>query len=132
MYKKMSEDYNKATDIMNDISAALKPDGNKAIAINKLLSGFRDSSKFRQQALEELEKYTGVKLKPAIAGVAGQKWLNPSGNTLASGAGIGWLATSGFLPSALALLSASSPKVVIRTAQALGISARRLQQAIEA
>ena len=131
MYRKMSEDYNKATEIMNDISAALKPDGNKAIAINKLLSWFRDSSKFRQQALEELEKYTGVKLKPAIAGVAWQKWLNPSGNTLASGAGIGWLATSGMLPQALLLLGASSPKVVMRTAQALGISARRLQQAID-
>lgn len=130
VYEKMSATYKNMNDVIQEISQGLKPDWNKAIAINKLLSSLRDSSQFRQQAVEELERASGIRLKPSIAWVSGKNWVQP--NFAAQFATTAWLAALGFWPKTLLLLAAASPKVVTQTARLLGVSAKLLDRAIKA
>lgn len=63
----MQDEYGKMTGVIKEISESLKPNGNKATAVTKLQNALKDNTGLRQEVLDQLEKLSGIKLKPAIA-----------------------------------------------------------------
>lgn len=130
VYTQMQDEYGKMTGVIKEISESLKPNGNKATAVTKLQNALKDNTGLRQEVLDQLEKLSGIKLKPAIAWVAAQN-LVPTG---LRGAGIGFAiaTTASVNPTLIPYFLASSPKVTSGLWLTLGISKRKMLEVLNA
>lgn len=135
VYSEMQTDYNTFNRSIREINDALKPWGNLGTAITKIQNALQDKTGLRQEAIKELERLSGVKLLPTIAGVSTQNIL-PSGlrgamitTGGAAAVSTGWWSK---IIDVLAYAGLTSPKVLGKTATALGVSKWKYLKAIQA
>lgn len=128
-YKKMTGDYAKATEIIDDINNSLSLKSKNAdTTINKLTTALTKNSDFKKALVDNLDSFTGGELKSKIIGGAFAPALPTGilGRTLGT---IEALALFKSLdPSFLAIMAASSPRVVGEFTMALGNSLGKVQK----
>lgn len=140
-YDEMVRGYGEATQFIDDLEDALSLGGGKAreTAINKLTQGLRQDKEYRTSLIKSLEGSTGKDLTGQIAGSALNTWL-PRGlvgrlfslGIGAQGAGVFGLLSPQFLIGLAAITTTFSPRIVGEVVRALGITANKVDDVVEA
>ncbi len=126
-YKKMTSEYAKASDILDQIKSAtgiggkIKPD----TVFSKLTTAMKGDNAFRLEVLKEMEK-TDPTLMNKIAGTNLSSWM-PKGlvGKFADWGTIIGILTGHFNPQIIPLMLSTSPRIVGEFVRALGWSANK-------
>lgn len=139
-YDEMQSRYSGSSNLLEELtkSFSLKAKaGAKEAAIKKFMQALRTDNDIKQELLKEISRVTGVNIEELVAG----QLLNPLvprglvgkvfGTGSLAGAGTAAIGGVGSLPTALAGVTASSPRIVGEGANLLGRLNRGVGTAIE-
>ncbi len=119
-YRKMTSDYAKASELLDNIESALSAgERSKADAtLRKMLTAVREDKAFRRELMDQLGASGGKDLIAAASGrVMSQPWANRMGPMLSSAVGAGG---AYFNPALAGLFAAASPRLVGEVSYYLG------------
>lgn len=126
-YEKMVNDYEKISNLVDDVNKTLSLGGQEDTALRKLTSALRDNNDFRQALVSDLSEQGGRDINAMIAGQQLSE-ATPRGlmSLLATAVGTGTVLSGGvaalFSPAILPIVATGSPRVVGEFMRALGIA----------
>lgn len=130
-YSKMSDDYSKATEVINDIRKGLSLNDRAAAdtAYKKFAQILRNDTDARMQLLKELDDASDGKLIPMVAGELSKTWLprglsRLAGGLAAGGAGISQGSIGAVFQALILAGMGTSPRLAGEIINILGVSKR--------
>lgn len=122
-YNKLSDDYVKNTEFIDDLTKNLSLGDKAAVetTYKKLTSALKQNNEFRKQLVDELDAVVGSKLSSKIAGQQlSPKLASGIAGSLTPALGTGLAFSGGGIPALLVGLAASSPRLIGEIVNTLG------------
>ncbi|MEA1876691.1 MAG: hypothetical protein U9N86_07490, partial [Bacteroidota bacterium] len=131
-YAKMTENYKKTTDLINELEKSLSLGGKTSMTttLKKIISVGRDDFDFRKNLVKELENITGESIMDQITGISMQDVIPERlFGRIAAGGTLG-VVTTGANPWILTVAAATSPKVMGEFLNFMGFSKNQVNKAV--
>jgi len=121
-YAKMTGDYAKASQFLDQLSDLSLDSQNPGTAVRKITTALNQNNEYRRTLIEALDQYSGTNLKGDIAGLALSKpYSRGIMGSLGTGAGLlAAVATGHVSPAIAAGMALTSPRLVGELAVAMG------------